>query len=86
MNAQALNQLEKKFGTAVEFDGKKYWLTQDAYLTGQLEAPYYEAAAINKAGARYMVYWDILPEINIHYIEDEHECCDWDNPTDFKKI
>ena len=30
MNVQALNQLEKKFGPAAEFDGKKYWLTQDA--------------------------------------------------------
>lgn len=85
MTSQKLIQLENKFGTT-EFGGVKYWLTQDAYLTGQIEAPYYEAAAIDKAGARYMVYWDILPEIDINYIEDEHECCDWDNAADVKKI
>lgn len=86
MNAQALNQLEKKFGPAVEFDGKKYWLTQDAYLSGQIESPYYEAAGVDEVGRDYEIYWDILPEVDINNLEDQGDACDWDNPSEVRKI
>ena len=86
MNAQALNQLEKKFGPAVEFDGKKYWLTQDAYLSGQIESPYYEAAGVDEVGRNYEIYWDILPEVDINNLEDQGDACDWDNQAEVRKI
>ncbi len=78
---EKLKGLEKKFGAAVVFEGVKYWLTQNAYITGPLDSPYYEASAIDASGNHYTIYWDILPEIDINDIQDESECCDWDNPS-----
>ena len=77
--------MDKGFGS-VTFKGKKYVLTQDAWVDGvQGRESYYKAAAEDAEGNEYMVYWNIThPDFN--NLEDESEACDWDNPIDVAKI
>ena len=76
----------------VTFEGKEITLTQDVYLTGPNEAPYYEAAGVDQDGNRVMVKW----EIESHWLnedgtlngemEDEGDACDWDAPVEVYEI
>lgn len=60
---------------------------QDAYLTGDIDGnAWYQAVATDKDNNEYMVVWDILPDVDINYIEDESEACDWDNPASIEEI
>lgn len=69
----------------VEFEGKEYTLTQDAYIDGSAdETPYYRAMAEDAEGNEYEVFWDVLE--NWKEIEDEQEMCDWDNPAKVELI
>lgn len=87
-NAMSINDMEKKFGS-VEFEGAKYILIQDAYLSNRDaygDAAYFANAV--KAGDTpdngyvpvYTVEWGIInPET-----EDEADACDWDSPADVR--
>lgn len=66
------------FGT-VEFEGKGYILTQEAYITGTHESPRYEAHAIDNEANEYMVTW--LPVENWRELEDASDHCDWNSPA-----
>ena len=87
-NAMSINDLEKKFGS-VEFEGAKYILIQDAYLSnegGYGDAAYFADAI--KVGdtpddgdvSLYTVEWDIVNK----EAEDEADACDWDTPADVR--
>lgn len=71
----------------VTFEGIEYTLTQQAYITGTHENPYYEASAIDSEGNEVTVTWDIKEHwLNEDgalngLLEDEGEACDWDNPV-----
>jgi len=54
-------------------------LTQDAYLDGTKDNPYYTAAAIDGQGREYRVRWDVVEDWQD--IEDAGDHCDW---TDFE--
>ncbi|MCT6924118.1 hypothetical protein [Metasolibacillus sp.] len=74
--------------TTVNFEGKEITLTQEAYISGTHEAPYYEATGVDVEGNEVTVKW----EIKAHWLnedgslngelEDESEACDWDNPSE----
>lgn len=91
-NAVSLEKLARKLKEEIEmekvnFEGKEYTLTQEAYLTGTHENPYYEASGIDSEGNEVTITW----EIKEHWLnnegalngllEDEGEACDWDNPV-----
>lgn len=60
---------------------------QDPYITSDIDGDvWYQAVATDKDNNEYMVVWDILPDVDINYIEDKSECCDWDNPASIKEI
>ncbi|KYG89138.1 hypothetical protein A0U40_14035 [[Bacillus] sp. KCTC 13219] len=70
----------------VKIEGREITLTQDAYITGTNEAPYYEAAGIDSEGNSVIVKWEIKsywlnPDGTLNGdLEDETEACDWNNP------
>ena len=87
--------IKKDYGT-VEFEGKTYTLTQDAYAEnyGTDGAVRYYAAAVDADGNEYLVTWETTEqwdeaqeeyketsEVN-GYIEDESNACDWDSPIE----
>jgi hypothetical protein len=65
------------FGTIVMDDGSLVYLTQQAYLDGTFENPVYRAAAEDAEGNEYNVFW--TPVENYMELEDESDCCDWDD-------
>lgn len=82
-----IKEMEEKFGS-VEFEGEKYILTQDAYLSGPVDNAAYFANAIkvgdepNDGGfiPLYEVKWEIIyPDT-----EDEGDRCDWEHPVDVR--
>ncbi len=69
----------------INFEGKTYTLTQDAYIDGPAEGtPYYRAMAIDQEGNEYEVTWEVVE--NWEQIEDESEMCDWDSPASVEKM
>lgn len=87
-NAMSINDMEKKFGS-VEFEGAKYILIQDAYLSNRDaygDAAYFANAV--KAGDTpddgyvpvYTVEWEIINQDT----DDEADACDWDAPYDVR--
>lgn len=72
----------KKMGDNPTFmyNGTKYEITQDPYLTG--EYGHYEASVKEVNGEREgSILWEIKSGVDIHTLQDESEACDWDNPT-----
>jgi len=70
----------------VKFENEKYQLTQDAYIAGTNEQPYYTAAATLIGGDpndSYRVVWGIIE--GAEDAEDESECCDWANPANVER-
>lgn len=65
-----------KFGD-INHNGKIIHITQDAYLAGTNTEPVYQAAAKSDDGDDYRVTW--VPVDNFMDLEDESECCDWDD-------
>lgn len=63
-------------------------LTQEAYITGEHGKEYFEALAEDINGNDYLVIWDIKAEYKdmLNEIDDESMLCDWDNPSDIRKI
>jgi hypothetical protein len=83
-----VEKMEKEFGT-VTFEGKAYTLTQGAWLTHTqrldgIADNHYLANAIDQEGNEYNVYWN--PVEGWEQMEDESDCCDWDNPVSVKEI
>ena len=68
--------LAKNFGTII-FKGRKYWLAQNAYISGTNENPYYEALAYNSKNQACNVYWEIID----HEPDDESNACNWAKPV-----
>lgn len=61
----------------IEFEGKNYTLTQEAYYSNGNEGQY-QASALDEDGNAYIVLWRILDG---HEDDDnEDTMCDWDNP------
>ena len=68
----------------VEFGGRWYTLTQDAWytLTDACGNVWYQASAVASNGNIYIVIWKAThPEA-----ENEDEVCDWDEPYDVMLI
>ena len=68
----------------VEFGGKWYTLTQDAWYsyTDAFGDVWYEASAVASNGDIYSVIWKATnPEA-----ENEDEVCDWNNPYSVRFI
>ena len=73
------------------FEGTEIELTQDAYITsinGQEGTEYYTAHAQDANGNEYMVNWEIIDywRDKLEECDDESNLCDWDNPTDIKRL
>jgi hypothetical protein len=68
----------KKFGLVV-WDGVELAITQDPYPDGPFEDACFRAAAMDRAGNRWQVRWDILPGVDSN--TDYSEQCDWDSPS-----
>lgn len=71
----------------VEFEGKTYTLTQEAYITESGGVTCYEASGIDEDGNDVTVTWDIKDvwldedgQLN-GLLEDGGEACDWNNPV-----
>lgn len=62
----------------IKFEGKEYTLTQEPYIDGTHEKPFYRANAVDAEGKLYEIRWDVKD--NWEEIEDESEMCDWDSP------
>jgi len=77
--------LEKTNGSTFLRNTKVY-LTQQAYITGTSECPYYEAHAIDKEGKQYLVQWNLKPGLNLDDIEDESLACNWEKPNSIQLI
>jgi len=60
-------------------------LTQNAYVTGSLEAPYYTAHALDKDGNEYEVRWKIICD-DFDNLEDESNACNWAKPSSITKL
>ena len=70
----------------VIFKNKEYTLTQEAYIAGTNENKYYEAAAIDENGNKYIVVWNILDNYNPEDGDDEGWAGDWEAPTNVYSI
>lgn len=70
----------KEFGT-VNFEGKEYALTQDAYINGQTwEEVHFLAEAIDQNGNVYTVRWEVKDDFT-EEDEDHGFACNWDAPS-----
>ena len=70
-------EIEGKYGT-VNFNGKKLYLIQQAYYTGDET---YGSIAIDEEGNDYRVNWetsDAWKALDPEQREDEGDACDWD--------
>jgi hypothetical protein len=71
-------ELEAQWGT-VEHEGSTWYLTQQPYIAGTDERPWYEAIAINLYGDAALIKWTVTDEWED--IEDESDVCQWDKPA-----
>ena len=72
-----LKSYADKYGT-VEKDGKKYYITQNPYVSD--DGLYYEARAIDADEYNYLIQWDTTEDWKSRDIADqwdESEACDW---------
>lgn len=84
-NKEEIKMIDQGFGT-VEFKGKEYALTQQAYIDGLAdETPIYKSHGIDREGNEYEFEWEVVE--NWELIEDEQEMVeDWDKPVSVEKI
>ncbi len=71
-------ELEDRFGT-VEHEDTTWYLTQQPYIMGAGEQPWYEAVAINIYGDTARIEWAVVDDWRD--IEDESDVCNWDTPV-----
>lgn len=72
--------LSKMGHDPVVFEGTEVFLTQDPYIDGTHESPYYRAHAIDLDGNQYHVYWDVID--GWQQMDDAADHCDWDSPRE----
>ena len=60
-------------------------LTQEPYLTGTTDKPYYEDHAVDADENHYIVRWDILGDYD-PADGDEGLACEWNQPVSIEKI
>lgn len=87
-NAMNINEMEKKFGS-VEFEGAKYILIEDAYLTNRdaYGDAVYRANAVKIGDVLdegYIHIYTVEWEISNPQVEDGADACDWDSPEDVR--
>ena len=87
-NEMSINEMEKKFGS-VEFEGTKYILIEDAYLTNRdaYGDAVYRANAVKIGDVPdegYIPVYAVEWEISNPETEDEADACDWDSPADIR--
>lgn len=84
--------------TKVNFNGKIYTLTEEAYVQDGFkrnwyglglddERPFYIAPAVDEEGSKYEVVWEVYD--NWEELEenpDESVMCDWDNPVGVETV
>lgn len=88
-----IEDIVKNNGT-VNYNGKTYALTQQAYIDGPVDNPYYTANAIcpdegtDQDGmyAAYQVTWWPTQEWLDGDREDEGDACDWDVADDIRRV
>lgn len=73
-----MNKEVKNYGS-FKFENETYFLTQDAYIDGPNDHPYYTAHAV-KDDNEYQLIWEIEYDDDGNMPENEDERCDWDNP------
>jgi hypothetical protein len=86
------DSVQEMFDACAEKHGTVFW---DGIELALVESPYpdmtddgdacFFALAMDREGNRWMVEWDILPDVDL---EDADYCdqCDWDNPADAEII
>ena len=93
-NEKEIAEFEEKYGT-VYFEGKKYTLTQEAYIDGLNGGVAYFAAAVGENEKEVTVMWNTTTEwdereklyresnyTNMLYVNDDAaDACDWNNPV-----
>ena len=57
----------------ITYEGKEYTLTQQAYIAGMNEEPYYLANAIDNKGNEYEVKWELNEYTREKYDEIEKQ-------------
>ena len=81
------NPREETNMTTVNYEGKDYTLTQEAYMAGTHDQPHYEAHAVDADGNEYMVQWDVVDNWQeIAETGDQSDMCDWDNPASVEAL
>lgn len=83
-----MNLVELEKNGTFELDNRNYVLAEQAYLTGTIEDPHYEAHAyccedeLDEYGDQpvYLVRFDLLEEFDPENT-DEESACDWDEPS-----
>lgn len=69
-----------------DFDGTKITTTQEAYLTGTDDNPYFLASAEDEAGNTYQIKWTVRDDINIDEVDGYDEMvADWKQPSEIVK-
>ena len=93
-NEKEIAEFEEKYGI-VYFEGKKYTLTQEAYIDDLNLGVAYFASAVNEESEEVTVVWDTTEEwderermykesgyTNMLYVnDDEADACNWDKPV-----
>jgi hypothetical protein len=71
-------------GTIIKDDGEIIDLTQEAYIDGTNDSPFYRAAAVSRTRVdadgdpvQYHVFWSLKE--GAEDLGDESEACDWDD-------
>jgi hypothetical protein len=84
---------------AIDLDGTKIRLTQEAYYAAENgQMPRYSACGVDDAGVEYRVtwfvkdeYWDVNDQGAYFWIEGDHpvepeQHCDWDEPDEIEEL
>lgn len=85
-----LEQMKKKNGFFIDEYNDTYILTQQAYIDGPVDAPYFTAMAINENEGTdsfglfpvYEVVWYPIAEWLAGDQDDEGDACNWDKPDE----
>lgn len=75
-------ELEKEYGpTYKTSDGTEVWLTQQAYLDGNLnEEAHYTSYGVDLSGNQYQITWEIINTET----DDDSDACDWHTPIEIR--
>lgn len=88
-------KLSNKYGTCT-YEGEEYVLTQNAYIDGPVDDPYYLGMAIKASDTpdedgflpAYQITWfpraEWLADPDLQ--EDEGDACDWDSPYSVEHV